>query len=137
MLCWNTDTISLGACVVATTRFSISNASSHLLRNRFFSRYKYKKQEYSQFFTFISTVKYLVSFTRDYYKTVLNVEEGIPFICVSHDGWDSKDNNVLGVCIHFIVPHHWKMVSLAIGLRRVYSKTAEHLVNAIKNILLR
>ena len=33
MLCWNIDTIPLGACVVATTRFSISNASSHLLRN--------------------------------------------------------------------------------------------------------
>jgi hypothetical protein len=230
MLCWNDATKSLGECVVMTTRFSVSNASSHLLRNHdktvipelyaasdvssvtqsisekgsrivqstirpnqlqfkpngtsrvalshlysffneasvaieqssnvhltnfisylldnaevlrlkkndcFFSRWKYKKQEYAQFFTFISTVKYLVNFTRDYYKTVLNVEGGIPFISVSHDGWDSKDNDVLGVCIHFVVPHHWKMVSMAIGLRRVYSKTAEHLVNAIKNILLR
>jgi hypothetical protein len=82
-------------------------------------------------------VKYLVSFTRVYYKNVLNVDEGIPFISVSHDGWDSKDNDVLGVSIHFIVPEHWKMISMAIGLRRVYSKTAEHLVSAITNILLR
>jgi hypothetical protein len=230
MLCWNDESISLGASIVATTRFSISNASSHLMRNHkkdaipelysasdvssvtqsvsvkgdkliqstiqpnqlqfkpigspqvalsllysffneasvaieqssnvnltnficyllenadslrpkkvecFFSRWKYKKQELSQFFTFISTVKYLVTFTRDYYKNVLNVENGIPFICVSHDGWDSKDNDVLGVSIHFIVPQHWKMVGMAIGLRRTTSKTSEHLVNAITNILLR
>lgn len=103
----------------------------------FFSRWKYKKQELTHFFTFISTVKYLVTFTRDYYKRVLCLENGIPFITVSHDGWDSKDNDILGVSIHFVVPQHWKMVSMAIGLRRIYSKTVVNVVDAITNILLR
>ncbi len=103
----------------------------------FFSRWKYKKQELSHFFTFISTLKYLVTFTRDYYKNMLCIDDGIPFITVSHDGWDSKDNDILGVSIHFVVPQHWKMVCLAIGLRRIYSKSSQAVVDAITNILLR
>ena len=69
----------------------------------FLSIWKYKKQEVSQFFTFKLTLKYLVTFTRDYYKKVLCLKEGIPFITVSHDGWYSKDNGILGVSIHFVV----------------------------------
>lgn len=103
----------------------------------FFSRWKYKRQELTQFFTFISTIRYLVSFTRDFYKTSLYLETSTPFISVSHDGWDSKDNDVLGVSIHFIVPKYWRNVSMAIGLRRIYSKNAENVVNCIKSILLR
>ena len=102
----------------------------------FFSRWKYKKQELSHFFTLISTVKYLVNFTREFSKNQLH-SESTPFISVSHDGWDSKDNNILGVSIHFVVPKHWKMVSLAIGLKRIYSKTSEKIVESILNILLR
>jgi hypothetical protein len=230
MLCWNDESISLSNCIISTTRYSVSNASSHLVRQHdrsiipelyassdissvtqsladkgsvmvqstirpqqlqfkpngtpiialshlyaffneasvaieqasnvhlttfisylidnadslrtkkvecFFSRWKYKKQELSQFFTFISTVKYLVNFTRDYYKNQLQSDQSIPFISVSHDGWDSKDNDVLGVSIHFVVPKHWKMVSVAIGLKRINSKTSENIVRAIFNILLR
>jgi hypothetical protein len=36
-----------------------------------------------------------------------------------------------------VVPIHWKMVSMAIGLRRIYSKSAANVVDAITNILLR
>ena len=68
---------------------------------------------------------------------MLCIDDGIPFITVSHDGWDSKDNDILGVSIHFVVPQHWKMVSLAIGLRRIYSKSSQAVVDAITNILLR
>jgi hypothetical protein len=59
------------------------------------------------------------------------------FICVSHDGWDSKDNDVLGVSIHFIIPVYWQVVNLAIGLKRTLNKKSNDLSNEAKKILNR
>lgn len=101
-----------------------------------FSRWKYKRQELNHFFNFITTVTYLVKYSRDYYESVLKTTD-VPFISVSHDGWDSKDNDVLGVSIHFILPVYWMNVSMAVGLKRVYSKTADNIVSLIEQILSR
>jgi hypothetical protein len=100
-----------------------------------FSRYKYKKQELMHFHTFISFVKLLTEKARSYYLQECNAE--IPFLCVSHDGWDSKDHDVLGVSIHFVVPVDWVRVNIAIGLQRVDSKTSKNTVDEINKILSR
>jgi hypothetical protein len=57
-----------------------------------------------------------------------------PFLYVSHDGWDSKDNDLLGVSLHFIVPVYWVTVN-AIGLKRIYQETSENIPNVIRSVL--
>lgn len=91
-----------------------------------FSRWKYQKQRDLRFANFIVTLKNIITYTRDYYNERLN-KTNTPFLCVSHDGWDSKDNDVLGVSVHLVVPAgHWKTVHLAVGLKRVTSKKSQH-----------
>lgn len=100
-----------------------------------FSRYKYKKQEISQFNRFIGFVKIMIEKTRNYY--IQECGTNVPFLCVSHDGWDSKDNDILGVSIHFVVPEDWVKINLAVGLRRVVSKTSSNTVTEINKMLQR
>jgi hypothetical protein len=113
--------------------------NAHQLRARkadcFFSRYKYMKQRDDRFLKFVSSLKELVIYSRDYYKEKFNKEE--PFLCVSHDGWDSKDHDILGVCVHFVVPGYWKVINLAVGLKRVRSKKSRETAKAIFIILER
>jgi hypothetical protein len=52
-----------------------------------------------------------------------------------HDCWDSKDNDLLGVSLHFIVPVYWVTVNIAIGLRIIYQKTSENMSNEIRSVL--
>jgi hypothetical protein len=99
-----------------------------------FSRYKYKQQEFVTFSNFIRLIENIVKFSKDYYSKMLNTPS-TPFINVSHDGWDSKDNDVLGVSIHFIIPTYWKVVNVAIGLERINSKKSVDVSRAIINIL--
>jgi hypothetical protein len=77
----------------------------------------------------------MIEKTRNHY--IQEFGTTVPFISVSHDGWDSKDNDVLGVSIHFIVPEDWVRVSLAVGLRRVLSKTSSNTVMEINKMLHR
>jgi hypothetical protein len=102
----------------------------------YFSRYKYKKMENQSFSYFIVAVKNIMSYCRGYYKEKFKVSE-TPFLMVSHDGWDSKDNDMLGVSIHVCVPVYWKVMNIAIGLKRVTSKKSKDTVEAIKVILKR
>jgi hypothetical protein len=99
-----------------------------------FSRFKYKKYELNQFHLFISTVQYLVKYSCDYYEKQLNTNS-VPFLYISHDGWDIKDNDLLGVSLHFIVPVYWVSVIIAIGLKRIYKKTSDNMSTVIKSIL--
>jgi hypothetical protein len=103
--------------------------------NCYFSRFKYKKHEVEDFTSFIQVLKYLVNSTRDYYKRLLSTTT--PFIIVAHDGWDSKDHDVLGVSVHFICPIIWLPINLAVGLQRIYSKTSASIYKAVMDILER
>jgi hypothetical protein len=100
-----------------------------------FSRFKYKKQEKVAFGEFLINVSNIINFSKDYYTKKLNVES-CPFIAVAHDGWDSQDNDILGVSIHFIIPEFWKVCNIAIGLQRVTNKksisTTAHVFNMLK-----
>lgn len=113
--------------------------NGHLLKGKkldvAFSRYKYKKQEYLQFHMFVCFVKLLLQKAREYYRRKCMCH--VPFLCVSHDGWDSKDHDMLGVSLHFVVPEDWVRVNIAVGLKRVESKTSENTVLEINKILQR
>ena len=101
----------------------------------YFSRYKYMKQREDRYAKFILSMKELVSYSRNYYKT--NLSKCIPFLCVSHDGWDSLDHDILGVSLHFIVPGHYNVINVAVGLKRIRSKKSVATSNAILVILER
>jgi hypothetical protein len=113
--------------------------NGHVLKSKSieitFSRYKYKKQEYTHFNNFICYVQQLINSARIYYVQELNEE--VPFLSVSHDGWDSKDHDILGVSIHFVIPKDFVRVNLAVGLKRVDSKKSDNTVQEINNILQR
>lgn len=102
----------------------------------YFTRYKYKKMESESFSYFVVAVRNIMNFCRGYYKEKFKVDD-TPFLMVSHDGWDSKDNDMLGVSIHICVPSYWKVLNIAIGLKRVTSKKSKDTVEAIKVILNR
>ena len=102
----------------------------------YFSRYKYKKMETQSFSYFVLAVRNIMMFCRQFYKDKFKVND-TPFLMVSHDGWDSKDNDMLGVSIHICVPTYWKVLNIAVGLKRVKSKKSKDTVEAIKLILNR
>jgi hypothetical protein len=102
----------------------------------YFTRHKYKKQESITFSNFIHNVTNIINFCKTYYKKETNSNEMF-FVNVSHDGWDSKDNDVLGVSIHFIIPEYWVVVNIAIGLERITSKKSKDVSDAVTRILNR
>jgi hypothetical protein len=102
----------------------------------YFSRGKYDKQENLIFSQFISNLRIIVEFCRSWYNDGIP-KANIPFIYVSHDNWDSKDHDVLGVSIHFIVPVFWKQVSVAVGLKRVQSKASRSIAEGTIAVLNR
>lgn len=113
------------------------NTTSKVKREEFyFSRYKYKKYELESFTYFVNSIKNIICYSRNYYKEKLHTER-TPFLYVSHDGWDSKDNDVLGVSIHLVVPYFWNVLNLAVGLKRVHTKKSIHTATAILIILER
>jgi hypothetical protein len=118
--------------------YVIDNGTNYKYRKQelYFSRYKYKKIENIEFSTFVHNIRNIVKFCRDFYVNETN-DVIMHFICVSHDGWDSKDNDVLGVSIHFIIPVYWQVVNLAIGLKRTLNKKSNDLSNEAKKILNR
>jgi hypothetical protein len=118
-------------------RYLLDNAQNLKARRTecLFSRYKYMNQRDDRFLKFVSSLKELVHYSRNYYFE--KFKKTIPFICVSHDGWDSKDHDVLGVCVHFVVPGYWKVVNLAAGLKRIRSKKSVATAKAIHIILKR
>jgi hypothetical protein len=83
-----------------------SNVLQSQQSNLLFSRHKYLKQELLLFITFTMMVAHLVDRSRQIYKNQTNNPDGIPFLCVAHDGWDSKDHDVLGVSIHFLIQNN-------------------------------
>jgi hypothetical protein len=56
-----------------------------------------------------------VSISRKYYFNQTS-NNNIPFLSVSHDGWDSQHNDILGVSLHLILPCIWTQASMSIGL---------------------
>lgn len=119
--------------------YIIENASSFAKRKSdvYFTKYKFKKYEVEVFVDFLTVVKTLIESTREFYTTALGFSSSPPFLYVSHDGWDSKDHDVLGVSIHFILPRAWIPVSLSVGLQRVTSKESAYTAAKILQILER
>jgi hypothetical protein len=121
------------------TQYVIEN--SHLLQSKKtvynFLNTKFLKQELLLFNTFTMLVSNLVNRAKPFFKNQTNNPNGAPFICVAHDGWDSKGRDILGVSIHFVIHNNWEYLSMAVGLQRMNSKRSVDTVERINRILLR
>lgn len=84
---------------------------------------------------FIYSLAEIVSFSRDHYNKKFS--KNVPFLYISHDGWDSLEHDVLGVSLHFIVPVYWKVINVAVGLKNIRSKKLLDTADAILLILKR
>jgi hypothetical protein len=123
--------------LTAFINYLLDNATQLLKKRQecSFSRYKYMMQRDERYLKFVCSLKELVSFSREHYNTKLL--KNVPFLCVSHDGWDSLEHDVLGVSLHFIVPVHSKVINVAVGLKRIRSKKSIDTCDAILIILKR
>lgn len=128
-----TNNVHLSAFI----NYLLDNATQLLKKRQecTFSKYKYMIQRDDRYLKFVSSLRELVMFSRDHYNTKLS--KNVPFLCVSHDGWDSLEHDVLGVSLHFIIPVHWKVINVAVGLKRIRSKKSIDTCNAILIILKR
>jgi hypothetical protein len=95
----------------------------HLLKNNlstriYFTRYSYKKEENCIFSNTVTTIMNMVSLSRAHYLKLTGHKE-MPFLNISHDGWDSKRYDFLGASLHFICPYNWHKISVPIGLQRL------------------
>ena len=61
----------------------------------------------------------------------------LPFICISHDKYDAKRKEYIGVSIHFVLPITWRLYSFAIGLSRAVGNSAADMIKVIEPILHR
>jgi hypothetical protein len=61
----------------------------------------------------------------------------VPFITVGHDGWDSKDKDMLGVSLHLVDMEKGKKVTIAVGLQQLHSKKAVDVSDHVLKILER
>jgi len=99
-------------------------------------KHKLCNQCYCSFTHLVNVIKTLVDKTRQW----IHVQTGntnTPFITVGHNGWDSKDSDMLGVCIHFADIENSKMQSIAVGLQQLHSKKSNDIANHVLEILKR
>lgn len=97
---------------------------------------KYKREQLKSMTKFVMVLSRLISTSHSHYKEQTGADS-VPFITVGHDGWDSKQHDLMGVSIHFIVPYIWLPVSAAIGLKRYNSKKTVDMVDLINSVLSR
>jgi len=90
-------------------------------------KYKYKQVQIESFATSMNILSKLVEITRNWFREKTK-HPRLPFLFVSHDCWDSENNDILGVSVFLIVPQLWRMVSVPIGFRRSTGKKATDIV---------
>jgi hypothetical protein len=127
----------------------LRNYLDHVLDNaHFFSknrsallmgRTKVSNQRYRSFNQLVNMVKAMVDRSRLWLQKQTS-REHVPFITVGHDGWDSKDKDMLGVCCHFVDMERGKLRTIALGLQQAYSKksvyTAQHTLKILERYVL-
>ena len=120
--------------VLDNSLFYNKNRSSMLM-----GRLKVSNQRYRSFNQLVNVVKGMVDRSREWLK-VQTKSNNTPFITVGHDGWDSKDRDMLGICIHFVDIDKGKMRTIAVGLQEAHSKksapTAEHTLSMLERYVV-
>jgi hypothetical protein len=101
-----------------------------------FSPFKYRQIETRFFLEIMVFVRSIIRFSRDYYRDAL-CKDSVAFVCVSHDGWDSRRHDILGCSIHMIVPYHFVQISLPVGLQVLENKSSESVVQHLNKMLSR
>jgi hAT family C-terminal dimerisation region len=91
--------------------------------NRHMGRFSFLSNQRKMWNTLLAAISMYVEATRISYKNIL--KKRIPFIVVSHDIWDSKAKEVLGVSIFFYSPAWQRNFCIPIGLEVVEDKTSD------------
>jgi len=99
-------------------------------------KYKIRNQRHKSFNHLVQYIIKKVNDTRMWLKQQTG-KERTPFITVGHDGWDSKDYDMLGVCIHFVDILNEKKCTVAVGLQHLVSKKSDHIAAHVLKILER
>jgi hypothetical protein len=99
-------------------------------------RHKISNQRYKSFNQLVSVVKMMVGRTRDWLLEKTK-RKTIPFLTVGHDGWDSKDRDMIGVCVHFVDIIKGTKRTLALGLQQSPTKSSEPNAELIMKMLER
>ena len=127
----------------------LKNFLDHIVENAYFysknknalvmGRQKVANQRYRSFNQLVGVVKMMVSRSRTWLLEKTQ-RKSIPFLTVGHDGWDSKDKDMLGVCVHFVDMEKGKKRSIALGLQQCHSKksaaVAEHVFKMLERYVL-
>jgi hypothetical protein len=100
-------------------------------------RQKVSKQRYRSFNQMVDLISLMVERSRNWLIEQTGSSKAIPFLTVGHDGWDSKDKDMLGVCIHFVDMEKGKRRTIAIGLQQSFSKKSEPTAQHVLKILMR
>jgi hypothetical protein len=117
--------------IVDNTHFYSRNKSSMVM-----GRHKVSNQRYKSFNQLVQVVKSMVDKTRNWLQEQTMAKK-IPFLTVGHDGWDSKDKDMLGVCVHFTDIEQSKRRTIALGLQQSHSKKSKDIAEHTLKILER
>jgi len=118
----------------------IIDNSAYFKKNRskiLMGQHKFRQERYRSFNKFIKYVQNSISISRNWYQRACGSRETIPFITVAHDGWDSNDCDMLGVCIHYVDAEAAKKRVVAVGLQQLCSKTSNNIALHVLKILER
>ena len=118
--------------VIENSNFYRSNKSQLMM-----GFYKYKHQRLRSFGNLVDLIKKMVKRTREWFMEETGCTTMVPFVSVAHNGWDSKDHDMIGVSIHFIDILRKKKRTIAIGLQRLYSKKSVDVAQHVLKILFR
>ena len=99
--------------------------------------HKYRNQQFCLFANMVDLIKKMVRRTCTWIMEETGSNVNVSFILVAHNGWDSKDHDMIGVSIHFIDVKTKQKHTIAAGLQRLYSKKSIDAANHVLNILLR
>jgi hypothetical protein len=118
--------------IVDHSHYFSQNRGSMLMGRR-----KLSNQRYHSFNKLLYVVRRIVGNTRVWMCEQTKAGSSIPFITVGHDGWDSKDKDMLGVSIHLVDIEKAKKVTIAVGLQQLHSKKAVDVAEHVLKILQR
>ena len=80
---------------------------------------------------------HLASRARDFYRKGRSDGQVVPFLYVMHDGWDSKDFDVMGCSIQLVDPETGQLLTVAVGLQRSKGKKSIEMADHIEQMLRR
>lgn len=123
--------------LVNLLQFCVSNPHALARRKQDLrmGRYLYHRTQACSFARVVEMVRFITIHNRNFF--LKQTKKRVPFWCVAHDNWDSKDNDITGAVLHGIIAQLWIPVSIPVMMRICPSKKAEDIANQVFHALER